>query len=115
MHKSSQGEAIHAYIGPTGKMGILHHTLARIRHKAQTPSRADMPHADHTLTHAAPALPRAGSCLEGGQRLGSITQPRDATRAVLPGRCLSSAPSAYTDSRSESASGLTTRELCRLP
>ena len=32
-----------------------------------------MPRADHTLTHAAPALPRAGSCLEEGSQLGSTT------------------------------------------
>ena len=39
----------------------------------QTPSRTDMPHADHALTHAAPALPGAGSCLERGSRLGGTT------------------------------------------
>ena len=103
----------YTYLGPTGERGDLHHAGANGNRNARV--RTDMPHADHALAHAAPAFPGAGSCLEGGQRLGSITQPRDATRAVLPGRCLSSAPSAYTDSRSESASGLTTRELCRLP
>ena len=35
--------------------------------RRQTPSRADMPHADHALTHAAPAFPGAGSCLERAQ------------------------------------------------
>ena len=69
-------------------VGILHHA-PRV-----APSCADMPHADHALAHAAPAFPGAGSCLERVQPPGSITRPRDATRTALPGRCLSSAPSA---------------------
>ena len=66
---------IHAYFGPTGEMGIPHHAFDRIRHTAADAEHADMPHADHALTHAAPAFPGAGSCLEGAQH-----HMRDAAR-----------------------------------
>ena len=88
---------IHVYIGPTAADcgdTAPHASCPRPPPEWQTPSHADMPHADHALTHAAPAFPGAGSCLEGGHDKAAITQPRDATHVTLPGRCLSSAPSA---------------------
>ena len=56
------------YIGPTAVHGdaASHSSIASITQR-QTPSCADMPHADHALAHAAPAFPGAGSCLERAQ------------------------------------------------